>query len=298
MLKKIVISIVILISMVLVFFTLRKPKEIKLHTHPQVYVSCEEEGKYTIKMYVNQKNTYLTDEEKLNKAFFSDANEESLIKLKCLSINYLGEVDINKERYYLFAYAFLEESGLDHMQILEAYLNISYYGDKSIKVFIGSVGHYVEATNFIPFMHIESMRGVVNVIDGKKTLVGIQLKISSEREIILKNISFCNPVIQTSDIKIVSNLFSSNEDISQHLGYKYKYNANMGQKWDIRIDDDIILISLQYDELYQVADLGFKLIFDIDDREYIHYIPLFHFFTDYERSVHIEELRTYHYEYD
>lgn len=306
MLKKILFIIGFIILFLAVYFFFMKPKKINLTTVKKSYSNVslfEENDSYNIQIYINQKNSYITDKDKISSIYISDKEEDNQIKMDLLNLIYVGKSKIDEKTYYIYNYN-IKPLLINHddIEIDNAYLIINYHNFKNVKIHIGSFSSY-KVENFNKSdLGISRLKGIVNTINNKKTLVGLALELNNEssKNIDIIGIRFFDPNIKVGDYKLSDfSMILSNSNLSDHLGYQYNINNTFNNEIDFKLNEkDTLLISLMYENHYKIADLGFQIIYKIDQEEFVYNYDKFHFFTDYENIVFIDELTFYTYEHD
>jgi len=295
------IIVIIILASLTYFFITRKPKDLILTTVPESYNSVSlvnESDDIYLKLYINQKNTTLIDTQKIANAYFTDAKLDTIINTQVKDISYYGEVDFDGTPYYCYQFHLVVDT-LENIEIDEAYLRINYYHLEDVVIRIGSLSIYKVNAFECDDFRITNLKGIVNVIDNKKTLVGIIIRFENVRDdkITITDVKPLDVNLSCSDYYQVDNRnIKANEDISSILGYEYDINQN-SKDINISFTNEIsILFPLAYQNHYEIPQCGLVISYTLHGKDKKAYFNEFCYFINHERLIDLDELIFYHYE--
>lgn len=301
MLKKITpIVFSLLVIGIIIFSVLREPKQIKMTTVKESYnyVSTNDEGyNLNIAILINQKNSYITNIDEINNAYIGSVDE--LYKVDIKEINYGFETKIEADKYYYYSYTIHFDLEFD-IEVPNASLIIYYLNQKDITIDIGSISCYKVDNKNYSDLSLTNLKGVINEINNKKTLVGIVFEINNntDAEFDINDIFLFDFNTYITGIYEIGN---------QKIGYADNISEIINKQYYISDQEIIVskklsgkkryLLTLGYRNHYQIPCLGFKIYYTVSgfNREYI-FSP-FTFYKDHQRNIPINELDFYIYEH-
>lgn len=297
-----------LVVVIIIAIAFKPQKMIELTTFPQAYniVSLvDEQDQLAIDLYINHKDSYLINHDNISHAYLLDKQNNQL-KLKIVRIDATGEyLNTNHKKYYGYQFHFeipINATSELTFTMEEANLILEYIQGTNIDIRIGSFCYYKVLKFGGDEITINKLKGVVNEIDGKKTLVGLGIGIKnhlSEHTIIKKIIPLdVNVFVSYQDYQEIKN-FEPTSNISELLGYHY--DVNFQEKSDclnLEIDDEgFYLFPLKYTNTITINKLGFIVEYEVDKEIKRLYYDDFTFFnTNQSFESIINQLVFYHYE--
>jgi len=302
MLKKIIFVLICLVAMFVIYLAIEKqPKQIKITTVQESYninYIESENQELKIPILINQRNAYITEFKEINNCYISD--NDNIINIKIEEIEYVEKKLINKEEYFLYNFYFTIDYK-DNIEMPKAYLTIEYTDERKIKLDIGSFSLYVIKDSIYNDLGICNLKGIINEIDGKKTLVGIIAEIENHGVdlINIEKIELLNVNTYISGIKILNNIsIDSNMDINNLIDTPYKINSD---KTDVELEIDktkYILLVVGYHQHYEIPKLGFTFDYNYRGLKRTFTFPSFTFFENHQREIPISDLTFYTYGYN
>jgi|SRR5690554_380984 len=301
MLKKIIgISFTLLIVAVLVFILIRNPKQTRFTVVKESYNTVsikDEESSIVIDFYINKKDSFITDVNNIATAYISDQNQNNLINIDVEEFNYVGSIKIDNEKFYLYKI----NIGIDFnndIELKEAYLQINYYNQENLKVNIGSFSSYKIDSFGSNNLSITNLKGIVNMVNGKKTLVGFAIKLNNINN---KNIDVLNIIPldvnlecgRASDVKNIN--IKSNKEINAYLDYPYLFDQKTEFKPLTINSEKYLLVPVYYNNHFEINNFGLKIDYQIGGLNKCFYFNEFTFFIDHERTIDLTNLTFYHY---
>lgn len=297
MLKKIIIASSVVLTLVLIYAILsRKPQDIKLTIIPQAhsFVSLKDEEevlKFTL--MINQKDTYVTNLNRLKNAYISDLEENNLYPIIISKINYLGNRTIKQEVYFDYAFYFSSKSLEDEFFIEKAYLLLEY--DVTIlKVKIGSFSSFKVETFNSKALRINYLKGIVNPYEDKKILVGfiIGFKNDSNNELIIESIKPLNNIVCVNYCEPTIDIPSAIATIEELVNYEINNVCPYTIEKDVQAGVNF-LCTIGYRELYEIDTLAFKIDYRLNNRLETMFFAPFTFYKDHEQAYPIKDLIFY-----
>lgn len=306
MLKKIVLvlfasSIIILF----IFILCASPKTQKMTVVKEAYnllTYDEKDNEISVIFLINKNNSDMLDKNKIINSYITNDLEDEIMQVKVEEINYLEKVKIKKERFYKYFFKISFKTLLKTDFLLEeAYLKLNYSYGLEAKFNIGSFCYYYENNNYSD-ISISNLKSTIEDINNKKTITGIALKISNNKESIIniKNIKILDINIDISDIKLIdiSNI-KVNDDLINITGKEYDLNDDKIEMNDYLLNDELSLfITLKYNKHYEINSFGIMIEYIENNTLKRYYLYPFCFFNNYERLINIEELQFYFSEYE
>lgn len=301
-----VLMIIMLLFLVIIRVS-RKIDTVKITTIKNAYsfVSKEKEDEYiSIPIFINSKNNYYINKEKIESSSLVDDNEENLVKLDLQETVLLKEyLKIDDEKFYLYNFKFkiVEENSL---QLRKVYLKIDYISE-IVKIDIGSFSYYK-----VPFygendeiISLTNLKAIVNDYENSKSVVGVivGIKNNSKKNIELTNvlpleINYCPSM---SEIVEVDKIPESNEKIDNILGYKYDYiNLNENISNYINIESGAVkyfLVPIKKIGNYVSSDFGIEINFIYEGEMRKMYIDDFLYFSN-STNIKYKDLEVLTYE--
>ncbi|HHU56620.1 MAG TPA: hypothetical protein GXZ48_08110 [Acholeplasmataceae bacterium] len=293
---------VIVIGIILAFIITRKPKDLIITTVKESYNTCSlisENDFIEINLYINQKDPMITDKQRISKVYITDKDLGTVINAKVESIDLQGKIKLENKDFYCYKFIFVINNLKSDIEINDAFLQIHFFNNKSLNINIGSVSIY-KIDNFDSSdLRIINLKGIVNIINNKKTLVGIIIGLENKSggEVIIKDVKPLDLNLYCSDwINVNGKNINSNDNISNYLDYKYSIK-NSKRPFNIKVQEkEYFLFPLSYKKHYEIPRCGLKITYEIYGKEKKMYYEEFQFFINHERFIDINSFTFYHYE--
>jgi hypothetical protein len=303
--KKIFLGMgVIVVIFITIFFINRNPRDIKLTLVKESFNLLSKKNQtdqISISLYVNQKDTYITNLQTISKTYISDEEKNNILLVNVQKVNYQGETKIEQDVYFVYQFDINLQYQFE-LEIPKAYLILNYFNSKVIEVEIGSFCLYKTEVFGSNDLSVNNLKGVVNQIAGKKTLVGIVvgLKNNTNESITITNLTPLDVNLISQDYKNISNEnIVSNQQIDSILGYDYRHDDKPKQEIEFEVvNQAVYLFSLSYLKYYEITNFGLKIDYLINSEQKTLYFDDFIFFNNYERIAYTSELTFYIFEYD
>ena len=262
MFKKIgLICFALMVVALIIIAIIRKPKQIKITTVRESYnqvVLSNDDYKLNIRILVNQKNAFITNIDEISNAYIG--NNDDLYKAEVCEINYGNYTLIENEKFYEYSF-YINLDLKINIEIENAFLYINYLNQKDIAIDIGSISLYRINENSFNDFSITNLKGVVNQISGKKTLVGIVFDIKSNECININNISLFD----------LNTYISGIYDISQEV-INYSDNIDLIINKEYNLNDEEIIVNKLVDKTKSfIITLGYKRYIPISELEFYIY---------------------------
>jgi hypothetical protein len=301
----IIIGLYLVIGTILVSTYKENSKKINYFTLKQNYSRLMlEEELLVVSLFIDRDDSFITEKSMIDSALLR--NDESEIAVAITSVKLSDEdIQYKDKSYYLYTLNIdFTEVYVTNMDLVieECYLDILYNNEELISLYIGDVAlsfrDEINSDN-LDFVH---MTGIVNVIDGKKYLVGICLKLDN---LTLQTITI-NDIYTNSDLLKfdLNNSFISNEAIvdnpaSTDLFGEYNH---LGDKEEgvIYFDDSYYyVIPVVYQEMYQkIYRFPLTIEYRLYNQDYKLEIDDYLFFDEFIRlDDYVDEIREYQYFY-
>lgn len=302
MLKKIgLLFFVLLVLGLIIMSIIRKPKQIKMTTVKESYnclASKNEDYVLDINILINQKNSYITNLKEINHAYIG--NDDDLYKVEVKAIEYGYKTKIEVEEYHLYSFNIHLNLEFD-IEIENAAFIVYYLNQKEIAIDIGSISLYKVVNDDYYDLSITNLKGIINEIANKKTLVGIvfEIKNNTNETLIINNIFLFNiNTFITGIYEIGDKEIGYTDNISNIIDKEYHLDDK-----EITVNKEVestkkYILTLGYKNHYQIPNLGFKIDYSVKsfNREYV--FTSFTFFNDHRRNIPINELEFYMYEHN
>ena len=299
MFKKIIIITSVILVVTLGFFIIASiPKKINLTVIPEAhsFVSLlDEEESLTFSILINQKNTYITEVANIKAAYICDNEEDNLYPIKIDDITYVDKQRINKDTYYVYNFTFKSQSIESEFTLTKAYLLLDYKACK-MKVYIGSFSSYKVTSYNNDMLRINNLKGIVNINEGKKVLVGVKFRFKNEtkNEVTITNIKPLNKVLVVNYCEVNDKEVPSQTNINELISKPYEQenyrNFSINQEVETEVN---LLCTLGYLDDYQIDTLGFKIDFKVNNEVKTMVFAPFTFYQDHEKYVSIKDLTFY-----
>lgn len=266
-----------------------------------------EEEEIIVLINFSKKNSFLSKQELINSCYISDKNEDNKRQLILNGIEYYREIEIKDKKYYEYKFSFkfsLEPSFEDNFIIEDAYLIINLIDEKPIKINIGDFNYYkVNKIQDNQNMRISKIKGIINIVNERKRVVGLNIKIENKtnEKLKLKSINIFNNNINGdgSKIKILENEIDHNINISE-LIHNYNFLDNDSEITNLEISGNSnvdLFIPIVYQKDIVANEFGFSLSYEINSISYDLNYDDFIFFENinYEEKQ-LQNLNFYYYE--
>lgn len=305
--KLTIITICFSILLIAIFALVRKvPKLVELTTFEKAhnYVSLSNEEKIDIGIFIDHKNSFITNIENISSCYIGD--DDNILNLKIENIIQSNQITKLKNKdFYLFNFLFSPKLILESdfsFEVFNASLIINYTQGEDIKIRIGSFSYYYFSNNNNEHLSINKLKGLVNEIENQTLVgVGLGLKNNSSSSLVIKQIIPLDVNLEISYENIKDNItFNNNDLIEEVLGYNYNiYNNNIDfSEINKVINNEVYLfLPLKYKNKLIVNNLGLLVIYELNEEEYKLYIDDFVFFKTKLYSINtINNLKYYVYE--
>lgn len=184
--KKIVpVFFLLTIALITTIVLINKKKEIiTLTTFPEAYCfvsEYQETEDFEIGIIVDSKDAYFTNLDNIAACSLSDSKDECELQLHLLSIEKSEEqLEIDKKTFYRYQFHFAIDFFTEDNFVLEmeeAILKLNLVQSEILKLHIGSFSLYKIPNYERDDLTISRLKGVVNTVNGEKTLVALAMEI-------------------------------------------------------------------------------------------------------------------------
>ena len=304
MLKKILISIVIVLLIIVgVFIWYFNNQSIKLTVLKEAYnllFKEDEDNKIIVNLYVNQKDSYMTDYEKISSCYLRSYDNDSY-QMKIRNLELVNQVSISNDNYYVYALSIsFKVITSEDIIIPDCYLVLNYNNSKSLDICIGSLSLYHGGSLISDVISLSCMKGITKKIDNVLTLEGIVLKLNSKKEVVIKDITCLDYNLFSQDYKLcIYDDIKTYNDIDSLFKTSYDYKKKNMKKVSFSINGkEELVIKLGYLNHYEIPSFGLRIDYECDGIIDSLYIDIFTFFVNNERIVKLSDLTIYEYEYN
>lgn len=273
------------------------------------YVSkIDEEEDIVIIIDVNNKDSFLIREEAINSCYISDKQENNKRKLKLNKIEYYRQIEIDEEIYYeyKFSFSFPIDAEIEEDFIIDEAFLILNFSDDSISLYIGDFNYYkVSKIQDSSNIRISKIKGIVNVVDERKRVVGLNVKVenisSKDLKITELNIFNENLNFDGEEVKILETEIVHNKDISELVSdYNYLDSFSKTNNLNIIINANSSLdlfIPIVYIKDIVCNEFGFAIDFLFGEEKETYIYDDFIFFENiFYEEKQINDLNLYYYE--
>ena len=285
----ITILLIIVTTIILIFLYIRNSKSLEFLTIPkEYYIEYSEETYLETSIKCTRKDTMYLDKELINEVYIYDniTKEEYLLNLIDIKKDTLYEYEnVNYYNYELKLLIPFKSNSLISLE--NCYMKINYLNDETLNFKLGKIFLYNKEESTKVFT-ISSLKGIVSIVNDKKTLSGVILSLKNEIDnLTITNIESLNNnvLVNVGKIKQLEHAdYEATTPISEILGYEYSIYESVNQI-DIlyEIDKEIILfLPLSYLTSSNITTLGFEITYLLDDNTYSQIIEPFMFFKSYE----------------
>lgn len=192
------ISLTLLITLVIVFSIVlfNKYRSFNILSIEREYnkVITDSEDTLKIPLYLEKKDSFLTDKKRVTKVSFS--SDDYKLETNIISIENTSRIEYKDKKYYEFYYevSFLSYDSFSEPIFLEnAYMNISYDNGNQMSYKIGNMNLYFNSDITDTNLTITDLSSVCNIVNNVDTIVGINITIRSNvNNITLKSIKIKN----------------------------------------------------------------------------------------------------------
>ena len=297
-----IILIVITLGICIIILVKSNPQYIVVTTIPTSYNSInlqEDEDYLDVIIYLDYKDSYYTKKENIISSTLYD--DEVMMKVQLHSIDYLEKHKIGNKNFYAYNFRFKVVIGDNQELVLKnARLELCYSDVENIDIYIGSIyffkaPFYFDETNIV---EIKEISGIVNEVDGIKTLVGMYLKIRCTDIITIKDIRLvdANNYFSLSEVVEVEEI-NANDNMNELLGYSYDYCKGTIGTIDMTLQKGEKGIVIPIKTIKTLSRTGFIITYMYDGNLYNYYYNDFIFFKDLEISNNLQKKLEY-YSYD
>lgn len=294
----------ILFCMVLFYCLFHRPKPIVLTLVPQAYQSVshiDEIDEWQINMYINQKQTYITDVDRIIHSWISDQLGDEVHTIEVVSIDFLETVQLNRDTYYAYIFFFrIKYHCSAPLTWYHARLSIQYDTQTTIDIHFGSFSLYKYQDN-PEDIRITRMKGIINWIFENKLLVGVWIQMDRlvSQTIEINQIEVLDVNVQTNEIRIYTDMNEGfNVPINEFLQSPNGLKDIIDDDDSFIMGNDPILVTLQYEQMYELYCVGLRIDYTINHQEKSLFIDDFLFYTNQERYVSVDQLVMYVFEHD
>ena len=304
MLKKILIVLTICLFIVVCFFIWYfNNQSIKVTVVKESYSRLSTSSKATsldIKLLVNQKNSYITNKDKVASCYIRSYKNDEVYKMNLIDIYLVNQTSINKDNYYIYNINLRFMADISEDIILkEAYLVLNYNNSKSLDIMIGSV--YISKGELeTKEVSLACMKAITSKIDNIITIDAIVFRFNAIKALTIKKITCLDANLttqnasecsydNTNDLNDLFNIFNTN----------YNYMDTRTKPFSIDINDTgEIVITLGYLYHYEINNFPIRIEYEVDGILKELYIDNFNFFTNNNRMVKYSDLTIYEFEYN
>lgn len=278
----------------------RKKDEFFLTTIPKSYCLVTDtalEKEVEAMLYVSNKKSFVTDIKKISSAYISSRNRLDKLKVDLKSITDCNTSSIIKSKeYFLYSYVFtlpiIDATDYD-LSINDAIIILEYFNEE-IEIKLGSFYFYK-----IPYfgdkyenMSISKLKGIVNYVNGNKTLVGIVLGINNKtnNDLTISDIELLDKSVKVSmeEVQELVGDAQSSDDISSLLGYDYDlYEIENGNN-TITIEKKEVayfIVPIKYLNNYIIDSAAIKINYMLGDDTFYYYLDNIKLFTDFNMII-------------
>lgn len=308
----------VIISVVIIILCLKKPSQVRVTTILTPYnvlSSVNSKDNISVNLYVNYKDSYFTD---VNKVVSSSIyGEDTMYTLKLKSIESSNnKTSLYNEDYYLFTFIFDFDYKFltDYRDEIEkAHLNMNYSNGIETNIYIGSLSIYKYEENYenqengdIAVTTIKTIDEVKNNNVLVKGLFGCNLGIRNLTNQEINIISIEALDVSIEDYKCFKEVDNANEVCINNIYQGYPsisndYESIMIDKNSVKFVSVPIVLRKLND--YNIGTFGLKITYEIKENGALlskktkdYYLSKFGFYnTNY--SVKEENLKYYEYEY-
>lgn len=304
MLKKVLVSVVIVLFIIVVIFIWYfNNQSIKVTVVKESYSMLASDDKRTsldIKLYVNQKNSYISDINKISSCYIHSYQNKDTYQMNVVDICLVNQTSINNENYYVYNLTMRFSANINTDIIIdEAYLGLNYNNGKSLDIMIGSltISYYKKEVKEIS---LACMKAITRRIDNIITIEAIVLRINTKKEVRVTNIVCLNTNIVTQNGKLCD-YDNTNEanDLTTIFRTNYNYLDTRINNFDCIINNKgEIAIRLGYYDHYEISAFPLRIDYEVDGKSDSLFIDTFRFFVNNERSIKSTDLIIYEFEYN
>ncbi|NLD26245.1 MAG: hypothetical protein GX661_02670 [Acholeplasmataceae bacterium] len=305
--KKIIIFITITLSVVVILlfiFLNGKTDVLALTTFPKAYNLVglyQDSEELEVNIYISGKDPFLIRRENISSCYLSDAQSEDRLHLELLAIEkQAAALEIGQDLYQQYQFQFLLDfntTGEVTIEMPQAVLNLEMLQTDAVRIGIGSFTLNKISSFGSEDLRIARLKGIVNHLNYRKTLVGIAMEIvnKSEKEMTLTGMVPLDVNIKpTTSISKLPNLqFYSGENLNVIL--------EMGEE-DTNIvlapgTNAYFLFPITYKTTLPLNKLGFCLEYQSNEEYKKLYFNEFTFYNSYAYSAEeVSGLVIYNYE--
>ena len=312
--RKYLFFTLLIISISIVIFVIVRakiPSTVTISTIPKAY-NCvsliDEDDLFNVDIFADTKKSFIGEAENIAEAYITNEEGEYL-KLKIKGIKLSSDrIIISGKSYFLYSFIFkIDFNPITEFtfEITSALLTINYRNGVAIQINIGSFSYYKFASFSSDFLSVSKLKGLVNEIEGHKTLAAVEIGLSNDTDfdIIITSIIplDLNVVFSTSDLVISTDLkYRPDDEIESLLGYPYQFRPPIPSNFTYRLDAGAkvsFLIPLKYYRLIHLNKLGFIIKYTVGgDANQLIYDDFTFFNTKELSNKTLKELVLYTYE--
>ena len=282
----IVSALVIIISGLMIFFSITRKKEVyKFLSILESYYLEEDYPTLNIDLYSNHiKDYYLNKETISNLSLKSRTSSDSyVLELKQL-VEEKDVLDYNNTNYYKYRLNVSFPIELEsEYQIKDAYIEINYFSNETIKLDIGSIIFYKKTID--TKLSIPCMKPVVNIINDKQMMTGLGLTLYSEDNLIINEIKSLDSrlFIKGNQITTIeNNEYDNNVNIESLINQTYNPVDITNDKYNLILEKGInkhYIFPIGYEKIESINTIGFLIFYEIDGIQYQQLIYPFKYFS-------------------
>ncbi len=244
-----------------------------LRAHNSVSLLGEDDF-VTFDILIDTKKSFAGENCNITEAYLANDDGEYL-KLKVESVEFSGDsLPLGDNTYYLYYFTFLIDfhpTTEYFFEIADAELTINYRCGASVRLPVGSFSYNKVASFIDDCLSVRKLKGLVNVLDGRKTLaaVDIGIKNDTESDIFITAISPLVPDVAFSfSERVASDALEYRPDceIDLILGYAYDYFNGVAAAFNYRLpagERACFLLPLKYRRLLPVNKFGIAVDYTI-----------------------------------
>lgn len=289
---------------IILFVSLNNKTVQKFFVYEKNYnvVYDEDNKKFNVDVYVNDKKCYLVDKTQVKKCAIIDKENSSIINISLETItDSNNEIDYDGEKYYQYLFTFninfnTEEEIKWYFE--QAILQINYNGNLEYDILIGQFS-FVKVKNNSEDVIISYIKPIITEIETNSYLSGLILglrKSENCNNVKINYIEIMNTNMHPGElIDIVKErpLDNTFEDI---FGYNF-INTNIGDgniNYNIN-DDDIIYIKIPiyYERLYLTTSFPLKINYSYNNKELDYYLYDYTFYNPTNEVISKQNIHFY-----
>ena len=281
-----ILLLIVPVVIIILISCSNKSENVDFITENNSYILLNDQKDISIPIYINDKYSFYLDTKNINNVYILNNDESDRYELKITDIvkteSYITKDKNDFPRYLLKAK--FEYTGSE-IRMSEAFILLEYNNGETHKLKIGNFIYLnVELNNHI---NVYNVKGIVNKVIPKDnewllSTVGVIIKISSDYEIIIKDIELIhgNGRVNKDQItRLKENDYDNNVNINELVIDEYRINYINTSMEKIYIDEnEILLLPIGYNNLDVIDTLGVLIEYEYENNIYkqiIYPMPIF-----------------------